>query len=167
MLKNIDNVVLVALVEWCGRFESQASLATDLKVSTAGLSRSLNRLDFARLIRRRDFSVIKPHAEEYLVHGLRYVFPVKLGSSSRGVPTAHSAPPLSEKIASQENFVWPAEFGKMLGLEIVPLHENVPALCVAYKEFHPVFAVIDAIRVGRARERQLAKRFVKDWLKND
>ena len=167
MLKNVDNVVLVALVAWADRFDSQAALAADLRISPASLTRSLNRLDFARLIRRGDFSVIKPNAEEYFVHAIRYVFPVRLGSLVRGVPTAHSAPPLSDEIAAQENFVWPAEFGKTSGLEVVPLHNSVPALCVAYPEFHPVFAVLDAIRVGRVRERGLAKRYLESWLKND
>lgn len=167
MLKGIDNVVLVALVEWAGHFESQAALASELRISQAGLTRSLNRLDFTRLIRRSDLSVMKPNVEEYFVHALQYVFPVRLGSLVRGVPTAHSAPPLSDEIAAQENYVWPAEFGKVSGLEIVPLYDKVPALCVAHPEFHPVFAILDALRIGRARERELARRCLKEWLKND
>ncbi len=167
MLKNTDILVLIALREWSGRIDSQTSLAGELRISAAGLSRSLGRLDDARLIQRGDLTVIRPHAEEFLIHGLRYVFPVRLGTLVRGVPTAHSAPPLSDQIASQENYVWSAEFGKTSGLEIVPLHENIPALCVAYPELHPVFAVLDAIRVGRTRETALAKRHLKNWLKDD
>jgi hypothetical protein len=32
--------------------------------------------------------------EEFLIHGLKYVFPAYPGALVRGVPTAHSAEPL-------------------------------------------------------------------------
>ena len=167
MLKEIDNLVLMSLHAWRGRIASQSSLAEELRVSTAGLSRSLDRLDFARLIHRPDLTIVKPHVEEYLAHSLRYVFPVRLGTKVRGVPTAHSAPPLRDEIASQETYVWSADFGKTSGLEVIPLHENVPALSIAYPSLYPVFAVLDAIRIGRSRERRLAVRYLKEWLSND
>ncbi|HUT79466.1 MAG TPA: hypothetical protein VM285_17345 [Polyangia bacterium] len=44
MLKAIDNLVLVALVLWARRSGTQADLAARLRVSPAGLSRSLKRL---------------------------------------------------------------------------------------------------------------------------
>ncbi|MDD5309198.1 MAG: hypothetical protein PHU25_17940 [Deltaproteobacteria bacterium] len=164
MLKGIDNLVLVSLVVWAKRIGTQSALAEDLRVSPAGLTRSLGRLDCARLVQRRDLSVVRASAKEYLVHGLRYVFPARVGTLVRGVPTAHSAPPLSEEIRASQEYVWPADFGNMSGLEIAPLHENVPALCLAHPELHPFFAVLDALRVGRTRDRELARRHLEAWL---
>jgi len=162
MLKNIDNIVIVALHLWKSRFGSQAELAEMLGISPAGLSRSLARLDFARLITRRDLSVINLHAVEYLVHGFRWFFPARIGTRVRGLPTAHSAPPLNERISSQEVIVWPAEFGTVTGLELKPVYHSIPALCVAHPEFYPVFSVLDSLRTGRARERELAARYIQE-----
>ncbi len=167
MLSDLDNLVLVVLVEWEGQFDSQAELSTRLKIPPASLTRSLNRLDGALLIRRKNNTAIKAHAGEYLVHGLRYVFPAKLGTRVRGVPTAFSTPPLSDEITAQENVVWPAEFGDTSGLELPPIHNKIPALCVAFPELHPAFAILDALRIGRARERELARRHLEKWIQNE
>jgi len=165
MLKAIDNLVLVALVLWARRSKTQADLAARLGVSPAGLSRSLKRLTGSGLIRPGDLSVEREAAAEYLSCGLRYVFPVRPGTFVRGIPTAHSAPPLRDEINASQDYVWPADFGDATGLGIAPLHENVPALCLTHPELHPFFAVLDAIRVGRVRERRLARDHLERMLR--
>jgi hypothetical protein len=164
MLKGVDNIVLVSLVEWAGRLGSQAELSAKLMISPATLTRSLQRLELARLAVRANLSAVKPHAEEYFGYALRFVFPARLGPRVRGVPTAHSAPFFSDEISGAESIVWPAEFGKTTGLELAPLHPKVPALSIAYPELHLVFAILDLLRVGRARERALATGHLRRWL---
>ena len=164
MLKGVDNLVLIALIEWGRRFGTQAALAEALQLAPANLSRSLQRLYLARLIQHHDLSPTAPHVEEYLFHGLRYIFPAHLGSRVRGVPTAHSAPPLADQLSAGDTIVWAAEFGTSSGQALPPLHGNIPALCVAHPELHPTFALLDAIRLGPARERKLAQHYLAAWL---
>jgi hypothetical protein len=164
VLRPLDIVVLVVLAEWRGRIDTQSHLAEELGVSPASLTRSLQRLDRAWLINHENNQVIGAHAEEFLVHGLRYAFPARVGGRARGVPTAHAAPPLREELAEQEAYVWPAEFGRTSGLSIPALHAIVPALAIAYPELHQWLALLDAIRVGRARERALAARHISRLL---
>lgn len=166
MLKDVDNIVLIALVAWAGRFETQGALASLLGIPPASLTRSLDRLALAQLLRRKNLIVQRSNTSEYLTHGMRFVFPARIGSRARGVPTAHSAPPLSAQIASEEAYVWAAEFGTTSGLTVSPLHARVPALCVAHPELHSIYAALDGIRIGRARERQLSAQYIQEWLRD-
>ena len=63
---------------------------------------------------------------DFLVHGLAVVFPVKPGAIVRGIPTAHSAPPLNKEILSGEEYVWPFAKGSARGQGITPLYTTVP-----------------------------------------
>jgi len=42
------------------------------------------------------------------------------------MPTAHSAPPLKEKILSKVDFVWPLPRGPVRGQAIKPIYQSVP-----------------------------------------
>ena len=50
MLKNADNIVLVALATWKDQIDTQGRLAEALHLSPSGMTRSLNRLAEAQLI---------------------------------------------------------------------------------------------------------------------
>ena len=93
---------------------------------------------------------------DFLRYGLRYVYPEQPSSLVRGVPTSHSAPPLNEFIQSEQNFVWPYAKGTVRGFAIQPLHPNVPKACLQDPKLHELLAMTDALRLGKARERNLA-----------
>ena len=84
------------------------------------------------------------------------VFPQQPGAVVRGIPTAHSAPPLNKIIQSTEHYVWPSAKGTLRGQSIVPLYPSVVEAVQKDKELHELLALVDAIRVGKARERELA-----------
>jgi hypothetical protein len=54
---------------------------------------------------------------EFLVHGLKYVFPASRHGLTRGMPTSHAAAPLNEQLRGQEEFppVWPDAEGTVPG----------------------------------------------------
>ena len=56
----------------------------------------------------------------------------------------------------EEQYVWPAMDGKVKGHSIRPLYAKLPDAAVKDKKFHELLALVDAIRVGRAREKSLA-----------
>ncbi|HZQ46471.1 MAG TPA: hypothetical protein VFC07_05625, partial [Verrucomicrobiae bacterium] len=96
--------------------------------------------------------------EDYLIHGVRYAFPAKPGRLARGIPTAHAAPPLSEKISSDDlPPVWPDPEGTVKGYAIEPLYSSVPAAVKSDSALYELLALIDVLRIGRARERKLAE----------
>jgi hypothetical protein len=63
--------------------------------------------------------------EEFLIHGVKYAFPVQRGEVTRGMPTAYAAPPLNDQIADSSDLlpVWPDPEGEARGVTITPLHK--------------------------------------------
>lgn len=102
----------------------------------------------------------RSNLKEFLIHGVKYAFPVHRGGLVRGVPTAHAAPPLKQQIAesSEPPPVWPDPEGNVRGLEFSPLYKNVPAAARRDSNLYELLALVDAIRDGRAREREIAIR---------
>jgi hypothetical protein len=96
---------------------------------------------------------------EFLVHGLKYVFPVEHGPLTRGIATSYGAPPLSRFIvrSSEPIPVWPYAEGSVRGVAFEPLYRNVPVAALNDSGLYELLALTDALRNGRARERKLAE----------
>jgi hypothetical protein len=131
-------------------------LAIELGISASEISESLNRSAIAGLISKDKKRLMKLAILDFLEHALRYVYPQMPGPRLRGVPTAHSALPLSQEILSEEPYVWPYGEGTVRGESIEPLHPKVPEACLKDPAFHEYMALCDALRVGRAREKNIA-----------
>lgn len=101
--------------------------------------------------------------QEFLDHGVQYAFPAVLGSLTRGVPTAHAASPLLERISDSSGDpppVWPDPTGKVRGMALCPLYPGAPAAAATDERLRQLLVLIDALRVGRARERELARELI-------
>ena len=121
------------------------------------------RVGFLDASKRR---VIKSPFLEFLLHAVKYVFPAELGPLCRGIPTAHSAPPLAKRIVSEDNdqYVWPHDEGKVRGQGIPPLYETAPDAALQDPKLYEFLALIDALRAGRARERNIAAQEIENRL---
>jgi hypothetical protein len=149
-----------------------AELGKELAMSPSQVFRSTFRAEEARLLYRlpaklasgytKDprFWLYRENLKEFLIHGVKYAFPVHRGGLVRGIPTAHAAPPLRQQIAesSEPPPVWPDPEGTVRGLEFSPLYKNVPAAARRDPKLYELLALVDAIRDGRAREREIAIR---------
>jgi hypothetical protein len=131
-------------------------LSVELRVGASEVSESLARSVYAGLLSSDKKRLMKMTLMEFLEHGLRYVYPQQPGHLARGMATAYSANPLAKIIQSNEQIVWPYANGKMRGQTIVPLHRNVPLACLKDNDLYELLALVDALRIGKARERQLA-----------
>ncbi|MDT8445205.1 MAG: hypothetical protein RQ722_12995, partial [Desulfuromonadales bacterium] len=60
--------------------------------------------------------------------------------------------------------VWPHPEGEVRGYEFSPLYKSVPDAALMDKELYAILALLDAIRDGRARERELAIKELKSRL---
>ncbi|HNT28026.1 MAG TPA: hypothetical protein PKH10_07595 [bacterium] len=131
-------------------------VADSLRISRSEVSESVQRSAMAGLLAADKKTVMRAALKEFLIHGIRYVFPQVPGTLTRGVPTAHSAKPLSDEIGGGDAFVWPHIDGAVRGQAITPLYPTVPDACLADERLYELLALVDALRVGRARERELA-----------
>lgn len=95
---------------------------------------------------------------DFIVRSLRYVFPVKPGAMTRGVPTAFAAPMLKGLVvgAGEYVFVWPHPEGRMRGQSVEPLFRSVPAAAARDDLLYEYLALADALRLGNQRERGVA-----------
>ena len=98
--------------------------------------------------------------KEFLIHGAKYAFPVERGGPIRGVPTAEAAAPLAQYLAPDFSLppVWPHAVGQLRGLAFSPLSDNVPRAALQDPRLYELLALVDALREGRTRERDIAVR---------
>ena len=165
MLKPQDILVLLKLSAGPSAWTFD-SLARELGLSASALHRSLRRAEAANLYDARRRKIKPAQLIEFLSHGLSYVFPAEWSGEARGRPTAWGAPPLSGQLASSSSPpVWPDAEGQARGIALKPLHPSVPDAARRDKGLWELLAIADAIRIGNARERNLAIRELKKRLK--
>lgn len=133
-------------------------LAHELGMSPSEVHAAVRRATHAGLLRPErepNFGALI----EFIVHGVKYAFPPQRGSITRGMPTAHAAPPLDREIASDDvPPVWPDPEGAVRGEGFEPLYRSVPKAAAADASLYELLALVDALRGGRARERKLAEK---------
>ena len=100
----------------------------------------------------------------FIEHGLRYVFPVRPAEIVRGIPTGFSAPMLEGKLMSAGDLihVWPDAYGNRKGQSIAPLFKTVPGAVKKDPRLYEYLALIDAVRLGNAREANLANALLRE-----
>ncbi len=170
-LRPQDVVVLTKLLAYGGRRPPMAQIAMDLSISSSEVHAALKRLAASGLI-SGDAEGNRPRlaaVQEFLVHGLKYAFPAKRGEVTRGVPTSYAAPPLNKQIQPGPDLppVWPFPEGQQRGVGLEPLYKTVPAAALRDRVLYELLALIDALREGRARERQLAEKALIQRLRSE
>jgi hypothetical protein len=172
-----DVVVILKLVanRDASKRWTYAELGKDLFMSASQVFRSIDRAEIARLLVAPVVPTSPENGEhppggmlwpnkrnlkEFLIHGVKYAFPVERGGPTRGVPTAEAAPPLVQHFPPEFQLppVWPSAEGPLRGIAFSPLYKNVPQAAAQDSKLYELLALVDAIREGRARERELAIR---------
>lgn len=132
-------------------------LAEAVGLSVGESHNSVKRLEVARLFQAHHHAANIPALLEFIVSGVPYVFPGELGPETRGVPTAHSGPALGEVLSSVDTVVWPSVEGHARGLALTPLLRQAPRMVERNQRLYRWLTVVDALRIGRARDRSLAR----------
>jgi len=151
-----DIVVLLKIISYGSEPWLQKPMATELVISQSELSKSIVRSKNARLLDDSGRKVRRLALMDFLESGIAYVFPQQPGSIVRGIATSHSAPPLNKQIKSDDHYVWPSAKGKLKGQAITPLYKTQPEAALNDEKLYEMLTLVDAIRVGSARERKLA-----------
>jgi hypothetical protein len=158
MVKDSDVYVLSGLLAHDGAW-SYRSLAERLRVPHPVVQRALERAKGADLYSMDRRAVHLPHFEEFALHALRFVAPARLGALTSGVPAAWAAEPMAGAIRSSGDEpppVWPYAHGRVRGQTIEPLHSSAPEAAEGWPELGEVLALLDSLRAGDARVRQVA-----------
>ena len=143
-----------------------ADLGSALGMSASEVHAAVGRLIQARLLDPETKRVRFEALRDFLVHGVPYAFPANLEQITRGMPTAWAAPAMSGKISSSDQLppVWPDPEGRVQGASVRPLYSSVPGAARRDPELYDLLALVDALRIGRARERALAEKEINQRL---
>jgi hypothetical protein len=161
-MKPQDVVVLLKVIALNNDNWQQKPLAQSLRMSQSEVSQSVARSKYAGILDDSGKKVMRQALYDFLQYGLAVVFPAKPGAVVRGIPTAHSASPLKIEISSGEDYVWPFAQGNMRGHGIPPLYATVPQAALDDEQLYALLALTDALRVGKAREKNIAVQELKN-----
>lgn len=152
-----DIVVLLKIVSIKDDKWRNFDIANAIGISPSEVSEALNRCKLAKLIDTKKRKVNTSSFTEFLIYGLKYVFPTEPGAVVKGTPTAHSASPIKEHISSDNDiYVWPNSKGTQRGQAIEPLYKTLPQIVQNDDLFYELLVIVDTIRVGRVREIKIA-----------
>lgn len=159
---------LVVVLKICVNLQHNyllARLASELYMPLSVVHGCIKRGEQARLLSRSSGSVraLRPAVEEFVIHGAKYAFPATLGSQTKGIPTAIASPALRPFFATDSLApVWPHPEGSAYGPALIPLHPSVPQACKSDETLLAALTLLDALRAGAAREREMAESILKE-----
>ena len=165
-LKPQDIVILLKIIAMGKKDWFHHTLAQELGMSQSEVTQSLNRSKYAGLIDNERKKVNRIAFSEFILHGLSYAFPQQPGALVRGVLTAHAAEPLNQLIHSSEKYVWPYAKGTDRGQAIEPMYNTAVEASLKDHDLYELLTLVDALRVGKVREKELAKKELEKRILN-
>jgi DNA-binding Lrp family transcriptional regulator len=166
-VKSEDVLVLMKLAA-AGRADATVrELEHDLGISRSVVSKSLRRLEAEGLLQRDGSNrrVNRLALKDFIAHGVRWVAPARVGEFELGLPTAHAGPSLAGKLrGDDEPVVMPLAHGPVRGRAVSPIHPKAPAAANRDPKLYRLLAIVDAFRIGRARDREVAAEELRAWL---
>lgn len=164
-LKSQDVLFLLKLVSIKNNDWSFNKIAIELGMSPSEVHAASKRVVKAKLASKQE-GKIRPvirNLLEFLTFGIQYVFVPERSGLIRGMPTAYAVEPLVSHFMSNNEPppVWPDSEGEVRGESFSPLYKSAPDAAKNDSELYQLLALVDAIRGGRARERDIAKKELK------
>lgn len=157
-----DVLVLLKIVSLNDPEFKLIDLCQSVGISLSEVSDSISRSVFAHLMAPNKKTPMRKAICEFLVHGLPYVFPARPGALVVGMPTAHSAPPLSATFGTADPVVWATPEGEVKGQEIIPFHPKQAHAARLDNKLYELLALADALRIGKAREKKIAEEELRE-----
>ena len=141
-------------------------LARDMQMSQFEAHACLARLSGARLLTEVNGvpALVMPAFRPLVLQGAAYFFPAVRGEVTIGFPTANGVEPLKSKLMPDEELppVWPHPDGPVRGNTLLPLYPKLPLAAQADPALYELLALFDALRIGQAREREIARSLLQD-----
>ena len=164
-IKNQDIVVLSVLMKKGAEKLSYSGIGKNAKISGSEAFAAVKRLREADLVNSAH-CLKRRNVEEFLLHGLRYMFPLKVtGEIANGMPTGFAAPVSSDAFAVCGVVpVWNCRHGDVEGRVCEPIYPTAPEAAAEDSEVYAHLALMDMLRGGRLRERRFAEEKLKEVL---
>jgi len=161
MLKPQDLLVALKLAADPERDFTYATLGAEIDVSSSEAHASVKRAAQSGLLTVDSGAprVVRSAIEEFVLHGVRYSFPATYGPVSLGLPTSGHGPVLKDHFAAEDPatlYVWPDSRGTVRGTALYPLYPSVVTASIHDQRLYELLTLVDAVRAGSARERELA-----------
>lgn len=152
----MPSVRKLAQLTGVGKTEVNASLHRSLDIGLAKISH-----------KNQSISVNTKSLLEFIVYGIKFVFPVRPAELVRGLPTAHAAPIMQGQLigGTDSVLVWPDATSSIMGQSLQPLYKTVPKAAAEDPKLYGYLALVDAIRVGGARESAFAIKLLRKELR--
>lgn len=151
-LRSLDVLVVLKLAASPDAPMSYKELGESVGVSPSQAHAAVRRAREARLL-NESMGVRRRSVAEMLVGGVRYFIPAREGAESRGMATSYGAAPIKELFGEFERVpVWPTVEGGARGPSVEPIYPTAPLAAQKDEALYRLLAMVDAIRVGRARE---------------
>jgi hypothetical protein len=156
----VDLLVVMKLAAHDGEPASVRQLEDELGLSKSAVANSLHRLTALALVKVEGparHRVNKLLLRDCLEHAVRWIAPAHVGDFELGLPTAHAAEMFTSKLTGDDDpVVMPLPHGPMRGRAVSPVHPLAPAAAARDPKLHRLLAAVDALRIGRARDRDVA-----------
>lgn len=151
-MRPLDIAVLLKIIafedkDWLGK-----DIANELIISKSAVCDSLARSAYAGLLAMDKRTVNRKALYEFLVNGLKYVFPIQAGTVAIGLPTASVAPILRDYFPLEEVYVWPDLSGEHRGLLLEPLYPGAAKASKSDPILYDLLALCDVFRIGKPKE---------------
>lgn len=169
MLKPQDLLVLLKLnglpaeETW-----TYATLADSLGLSASETHAAVQRAAASGLYSPISRRPVPGALTEFVIHGAPYVYHADRGvPTSRGMFTGFAAPPLDgpDEYPYEARYVWPDPDGQASGWSLTPLYGSAPRAAKRDPRLYKRLALLDELRIGRARERNRASELLLSLLR--
>jgi hypothetical protein len=164
MLKPQDIIIALKLCSLKDESWKYGTLASDLHMSPSEVHSGMKRLKKCNLVTELSIgteSAIIPDKEnilEFLIHGIRYVFPLERGEPAKGLPTSFGVDHLFNGIKTGSLIpVWGFETADYFGVTVKPLYKTLPLACINDFGLYELMALCDALRDDSKDVRKIAE----------
>lgn len=158
-LQAIDLLVILKLAAIERPAAPVRLVADELGLSKSAVAVSVRRLEALGLLRGEGDArrINKLALRHCLEHALRWIAPAEVGRTKIGLLTAHAAPSLASRLLGDDDpVVIPLPRGPSRGRAVTPLHPLAPRAAARDPKLHALLALVDAFRIGGARDREVA-----------
>jgi hypothetical protein len=167
-LRPLDLVVALKLHSMEGSRRTYQRLAEELGISVSQAHKAVRRAAEARVLggasRLEDRALRTRPVLPFLTDGVRFVFFPTFGPEARGVVTGTAGLSGETELVGGKQLVWPAAWASDWGMALEPLDKCVPRAAQADGPFRRSLVLIDLVRVGGTREREVASRLLAETL---
>lgn len=168
-LKTQDLIVALKLAVSPDQTFTFVRAAFELGLQPSQIHSSVKMLQLSRLGTGRTLQQMEINRErlaDVLIYGAPTIFPALIGGIGRGVRTADVEIIAPGEFAqeSETAYVWPHASGDVRGQSLTPLHPCVLFAAGNDTKLRDVLVALDICRVGAARERKVARDFIREAL---